>query len=68
MAELSQQNKNVLIDAVVHAVNSDYESMANDFIKLVRPCLYAHVDCTSSLAWGRQRLLTPATHACNAPS
>ena len=37
VAELSQQNKQVLIDAVVHAVNNDYESMANDFIKLVRP-------------------------------
>ena len=44
VAELSQQNKQVLIDAVVHAVNNDYESMANDFIKLVgaRLCLPVH--------------------------
>ena len=34
VAELSQQNKEVLIDAVVHAVNKDYQSMAQDFIKL----------------------------------
>ena len=36
VAELSQRNKEVLIDAVVHAVNKDYEQMAYDFIKLVR--------------------------------
>lgn len=35
VAELSQRNKAILIDAVVHAVNNDYESMAQDFIKLV---------------------------------
>ncbi len=34
MAQLSQVNKQVLIDAVVHAVNSDYKSMASDFIRL----------------------------------
>ncbi|KAK9785023.1 hypothetical protein WJX73_005206 [Symbiochloris irregularis] len=34
VAELSQQNKAVLIDAVVHAVNNDYDMMAQDFIKL----------------------------------
>lgn len=34
VAELSQRNKEVLIDAVVHAVNKDYASMAGDFIKL----------------------------------
>ena len=34
VAQLSQQNKEVLIDAVVHAVNKDYQSMAQDFIKL----------------------------------
>eukprot|EP00887_Chlorella_sp_A99_P005852 scaffold1.g5852.t1 len=34
VAELSQRNKEVLIDAVVHAVNKDYEGMAGDFIKL----------------------------------
>ncbi len=34
VAELSQQNKEVLIDAVVHAVNKDYQAMAQDFIKL----------------------------------
>ena len=35
VAELSQANKQTLIDAVVHAVNEDYEEMARDFIKLV---------------------------------
>lgn len=35
VAEVSQQNKQTLIDAVVHAVNEDYEEMAKDFIKLV---------------------------------
>ena len=34
VAELSQRNKEVLIDAVVHAVNKDYQGMAQDFIKL----------------------------------
>lgn len=34
VAEISQRNKQTLIDAVVHAVNEDYEEMANDFIKL----------------------------------
>lgn len=34
VAELSQRNKEVLIDAVVHAVNEDYTGMAGDFIKL----------------------------------
>jgi predicted unusual protein kinase regulating ubiquinone biosynthesis (AarF/ABC1/UbiB family) len=34
VAELSSGNKQVLIDAVVHAVNEDYEEMARDFIKL----------------------------------
>lgn len=34
VAQLSQQNKQVLIDAVVHAVNEDYDEMAGDFIKL----------------------------------
>ena len=28
VAELSQRNKEVLVDAVVHAVNEDYEGMA----------------------------------------
>ena len=35
VAELSQSNKQTLIDAIVHAVNEDYIEMANDFIKLV---------------------------------
>ena len=35
VAELSQNNKQTLIDAIVHAVNEDYEGMAEDFIKLV---------------------------------
>eukprot|EP01025_Chloroclados_australasicus_P008476 TRINITY_DN1300_c1_g1_i1.p1 TRINITY_DN1300_c1_g1~~TRINITY_DN1300_c1_g1_i1.p1 ORF type:complete len:625 (-),score=96.31 TRINITY_DN1300_c1_g1_i1:378-2252(-) len=34
VATISQYNKEVLIDAVVHAVNRDYEDMAEDFIKL----------------------------------
>lgn len=34
VAQLSQRNKEVLIDAVVHAVNEDYEGMADDFIQL----------------------------------
>ena len=34
VAELSQTNKQVLVDAVVHAVNEDYANMADDFIKL----------------------------------
>jgi len=34
VAQLSQRNKQVLIDAVVHAVNEDYKAMAGDFIKL----------------------------------
>ena len=40
VAEVSQQNKQTLIDAVVHAVNEDYEEMAKDFIKLVRFVLF----------------------------
>lgn len=35
VAELSQTNKQTLIDAIVHAVNEDYQGMAEDFIKLV---------------------------------
>lgn len=31
---LLQQNKQILIDAVVHAVNEDYVEMANDFTRL----------------------------------
>ncbi|KAF6265079.1 ABC1 family-domain-containing protein [Scenedesmus sp. NREL 46B-D3] len=34
VAQLSNSNKQVLIDAVVHAVNEDYNEMAGDFIKL----------------------------------
>ncbi|KAI3883769.1 hypothetical protein MKX03_010437 [Papaver bracteatum] len=34
VAQLSQQNKQILIDAVVHAVNEDYTEMANDFTRL----------------------------------
>jgi predicted unusual protein kinase regulating ubiquinone biosynthesis (AarF/ABC1/UbiB family) len=34
VAQLSQRNKEVLIDAVVHAVNEDYDAMAGDFIQL----------------------------------
>jgi hypothetical protein len=42
VAEVSQANKQTLIDAVVHAVNEDYEEMAKDFIKLVRPACALH--------------------------
>lgn len=34
VAELSQYNKEILIDAIVHAVNEDYVEMANDFTRL----------------------------------
>lgn len=34
VAQLSQSNKEVLIDAVVHAVNEDYTEMAGDFVRL----------------------------------
>eukprot|EP00898_Chlorokybus_atmophyticus_P004037 jgi/Chlat1/4634/Chrsp3S05594 len=34
VAELSQLNKQILIDAVVHAVNEDYVEMAGDFSRL----------------------------------
>ncbi|XP_061364326.1 protein ACTIVITY OF BC1 COMPLEX KINASE 1, chloroplastic isoform X2 [Gastrolobium bilobum] len=34
VAVLSQQNKQILTDAVVHAVNEDYAEMANDFTRL----------------------------------
>ena len=34
VAELSNRNKQVLIDAVVHAVNEDYVEMAGDFARL----------------------------------
>ena len=37
VAELSQSNKQVLIDAIVHALYEDYYEMGNDFIKLVSP-------------------------------
>ncbi|XP_024519454.1 protein ACTIVITY OF BC1 COMPLEX KINASE 1, chloroplastic [Selaginella moellendorffii] len=34
VAQLTQRNKQILIDAVVHAVNEDYVEMANDFSRL----------------------------------
>lgn len=34
VAQLSNRNKQILIDAVVHAVNEDYVGMAGDFIDL----------------------------------
>lgn len=34
VAELSQYNKEILIDAIVHAVNEDYAEMAGDFTRL----------------------------------
>ena len=35
VAQLTQTNKETLIDAVVHAVNEDYDSMAGDLLHLV---------------------------------
>lgn len=52
VAELSSGNKQTLIDAVVHAVNEDYEEMARDFIKLVPPAPLAAL------------LLPPSACAC----
>ena len=69
VAELSQANKETLIDAVVHAVNEDYEEMARDFIKLVRPspgklsctdaacAVYCHASCLVQMAMDGTRLL-----------
>lgn len=34
VAELSNFNKQILIDAIVHAVNEDYQEMAGDFTRL----------------------------------
>jgi len=34
VAQLSNRNKQILVDAVVHAVNEDYRGMADDFINL----------------------------------
>ena len=34
VADISQRNKEVLVDAVVHAVNEDYDAMAGDFMAL----------------------------------
>jgi len=34
VAEISESNKEILIDAVVHAVNEDYKEMAGDFMRL----------------------------------
>jgi predicted unusual protein kinase regulating ubiquinone biosynthesis (AarF/ABC1/UbiB family) len=34
VAQISQRNKQVLVDAVIHAVNEDYEEMAGDFTRL----------------------------------
>lgn len=49
VAELSQTNKQTLIDAIVHAVNEDYEGMAEDFIKLVSLLTVACAVCGHSL-------------------
>ena len=50
VAELSQSNKQTLIDAIVHAVNEDYLGMADDFIKLVcaRHCSPFVLGCEES--------------------
>jgi len=34
VAEISETNKELLVDAVVHAVNEDYREMAGDFMRL----------------------------------
>ena len=34
VAQISQRNKQILVDAVIHAVNEDYEEMAGDFTRL----------------------------------
>ncbi|GAB5366906.1 hypothetical protein AAMO2058_001184100 [Amorphochlora amoebiformis] len=34
VAEISEGNKEILVDAVVHAVNEDYKEMAGDFMRL----------------------------------
>ena len=65
VAEVSQQNKQTLIDAVVHAVNEDYEEMAKDFIKLVRKQCMAHpVTLGSSLGCRSPALLCDALMHC----
>ncbi len=53
MAELSQSNKQTLIDAVVHAVNEDYYEMATDFIKLVRSCAAPSGTASMLRSWKR---------------
>ena len=57
-AQVSQTNKQTLIDAVVHAVNEDYEEMAKDFIKLVRfydgPCRTGPHVCVIRARSGRE--------------
>ena len=58
VAELSQSNKQTLIDAVVHAVNEDYYEMACDFIKLVRHTLLL-VCCNRRLCF---RTEDPTSH------
>lgn len=61
VAAISQRNKEVLIDAVVHAVNEDYHEMAQDFIKLVRTTA---VMCSSIMLcrafWHRAPTLHPS--------
>lgn len=34
VVEISQTNKEALLDAVIHAMNEDYEEMARDFVRL----------------------------------
>ena len=46
VAQLSQNNKQVLVDAVVHAVNEDYANMAEDFIKLGLFCAHVNANRT----------------------
>ena len=55
VAQLSQQNKAVLVDAVVHAVNEDYRGMANDFVGLgfLAPGAWLYQMCHASFIDGR---------------
>ena len=54
VAQLSQQNKQVLIDAVVHAVNEDYDAMAGRGGGRGR---LAPVPFSSAQVWSRINLL-----------
>ncbi len=65
VAEVSQQNKQTLIDAVVHAVNEDYEEMAKDFIKLV--CSRSPAPKAVHAIFGRSVMRLRATRSESCP-